>query len=33
MKYQKTAMDPAEYKKQLTDALLALAAVQGDLEK
>jgi hypothetical protein len=33
LKYQKAAMDPADYKKQLTDALLALAAVQGDLEK
>ena len=33
LKYQKAAMDPAEYKKQLTDALLALAAVQEDLER
>jgi hypothetical protein len=33
LKYQKAAMDPAEYKKQLTDALLKLATVQGELEK
>lgn len=33
LKYQKAAMDPAEYKKQLTDALLQLATVQGELEK
>lgn len=33
LKYQKAAMDPDEYKKQLTDALLQLAAVQGELEK
>jgi len=33
LKYQKAAMDPVEYKKQLTDALLQLATVQGELEK
>ncbi len=33
LKYQKAAMDPADYKKQLTDALLALASVQEALEK
>jgi hypothetical protein len=33
LKYQKAAMDPGEYKKQLTDALLKLATVQGELEK
>jgi len=33
LKYQKAAMEPGEYKKQLTDALLQLAMVQGELEK
>jgi hypothetical protein len=33
LKYQKAAMDPADYKNQLTDALLQLATVQGELEK
>jgi hypothetical protein len=33
LKYQKAAMDPADYKKQLTDALVQLATVQGELEK
>ncbi len=33
LKYQKAAMEPGEYKKQLTEALLQLAAVQGELEK
>lgn len=33
LKYQKAAMDPADYKKQLTDALLELAKVQEDLDK
>lgn len=33
LKYQKAAMDPGEYKKQLTEALLQLATVQGELEK
>jgi hypothetical protein len=33
LKYQKAAMDPADYKSQLTDALLQLATVQGELEK
>ena len=28
LKYQKAAMDPADYKKQLTEALLELAKVQ-----
>lgn len=33
LKYQKAAMEPGEYKKQLTDALVQLAKVQGELEK
>ncbi len=33
LKYGKAAMDPADYKKQLTDALLALARVQQELDK
>ena len=33
LKYQKAAMEPGEYKKQLTAALLELAKVQGELEK
>ena len=33
LKYQKAAMDPADYKKQLTDALLELAKVQDDLDQ
>lgn len=33
LKYRKAAMDPADYKKQLTDALVELARVQGDLDK
>jgi hypothetical protein len=33
LKYQKAAMDPDDYKKQLTAALLELAKVQGDLDK
>jgi hypothetical protein len=33
LKYQKAAMDPADYKKQLTDALLELAKVQEGLDK
>lgn len=33
LKYNKAAMDPAEYKKQLTAALLELARVQGELDK
>lgn len=33
LKYQKPAMDPADYKQQLTDALVALAKVQEDLDK
>lgn len=33
LKYGKAAMDPAEYKKQLTSALLALAKVQQELDK
>jgi hypothetical protein len=33
LRYQKAAMDPGEYKKQLTAALLQLATVQGELEK
>ncbi len=33
LKYRKAAMEPGEYKKQLTEALLQLATVQGELEK
>jgi hypothetical protein len=33
LKYQKAAMAADDYKKQLTDALLELAKVQGDLDK
>jgi hypothetical protein len=33
LKYQKAAMDPADYKKQLTDALVELAQVQGKLDE
>lgn len=33
LKYQKAAMDPADYKKQITDALLELAKVQEELDK
>jgi hypothetical protein len=33
LKYQKAAMDPDDYKKQLTTALLELAKVQEDLDK
>ena len=33
LKYQKAAMDPADYKKQLTAALLDLAKVQQELDK
>jgi hypothetical protein len=33
LKYQKAAMDPNDYKKQLTAALLELAKVQEDLDK
>jgi hypothetical protein len=33
LKYQKAAMDPADYKQQLTDALLELAKVQEELDK
>lgn len=33
LKYQKPAMDPADYKKQLTDALVQLAKVQEALDK
>jgi hypothetical protein len=33
LRYQKAAMEPGEYKQQLTDALLQLAKVQGELEK
>ena len=33
LKYQKAAMDPADYKQQLTEALLELAKVQEDLDK
>ena len=33
LKYQKAAMDPDDYKKQLTDTLLALAKVQQQLDQ
>jgi hypothetical protein len=33
LKYQKAAMAPADYKKQLSDALLELARVQQELDK
>ena len=33
LKYGKAAMDPEEYKRQLTAALVQLATVQGELEK
>lgn len=33
LKYQKAAMDPVDYKKQLRDALLELARVQQELDK
>jgi hypothetical protein len=33
LKYQKAAMDPADYKQQLTAALLELAQVQQELDK
>lgn len=33
LKYQKAAIDPADYKKQLTDALVQLAKVQEALDK
>lgn len=33
LKYQKAAMDPADYKQQLTDALVTLAKVQEELDK
>jgi hypothetical protein len=33
LKYQKAAMDPADYKQQLTVALVALAQVQQELDK
>ena len=33
LKYQKAAMDPVDYKKQLTEALLSLAKIQQELDK
>jgi hypothetical protein len=33
LKYQKAAMDPQDYKKQLTDALVELAKLQEELDK
>jgi hypothetical protein len=33
LKYQKAAMDPADYKQQLTEALVELAQVQQELDK
>ena len=33
LKYQKAAMEPGEYKQKLTDLLVQLATLQGELEK
>ena len=33
LKYRKAAMDPAEYKKEITQALVQLAKVQEELDK
>jgi len=33
LKYQKAAMDPADYKKELTETLVKLASVQQELDK
>jgi hypothetical protein len=33
LKYRKAAMDPADYKKQLTEALVELATIQQELDK
>jgi hypothetical protein len=33
LKYQRAAMSPEEYKQQLTQALVALAKVQEELDK
>jgi hypothetical protein len=33
LKYQKAAMDPQDYKKQLTEALVELAKIQEELDK
>ena len=33
LKYRKAAMDPADYKKQLTDALVELSRVQEKLDQ
>lgn len=33
LKYQKAAMDPADYKRQLTEVLLHLAETQGELDR
>jgi hypothetical protein len=33
LKYQKAAMDPADYKQQLTEALVQLAQIQQELDK
>jgi hypothetical protein len=33
LKYQKAAMEPGEYKKELTAALVQLATIQGELDK
>jgi len=33
LKYQKAAMDPADYKKELTETLVELASVQQELDK
>jgi hypothetical protein len=33
LKYNKPAMDPADYKKQLTETLVQLAEIQQELDK
>jgi hypothetical protein len=33
LKYGKAAMDPADYKKQLTESLVQLAQIQQELDK
>jgi hypothetical protein len=33
LKYQKAAMDPADYKQQLTEALVQLAQIQQELDR
>jgi hypothetical protein len=33
LKYQKAAMDPSDYKQQLTEALMQLAQIQQELDR